>query len=92
MVKDVFNTCTLPDQINKTLIVLVPKVDNQIAMNNLRPISLCNTIYRTISKILVTKLRSILGERITPAQTKFVPDRQITDSILIVQEVLIKCV
>lgn len=88
MVKLAFQRCLLPEHINKTLIALVPKVDNPILMSNLRPISLCNTIYKIISKILVAWLRPIMSQTINPAQSSFVLGRQITDNILIVQEVL----
>ncbi|KAL5783154.1 hypothetical protein ACOSP7_008183 [Xanthoceras sorbifolium] len=59
-------------------------------MANLRPISLCNTTYKIISKIIVARLRQHLPKFISPNQVAFEPKRQIQDNIVIAQEVLHK--
>ncbi|KAM1885493.1 hypothetical protein ACFX14_038166 [Malus domestica] len=46
MVKVCFNSTQLPDNINNTFISLIPKVDNPTGMTQLRPISLCFTLYK----------------------------------------------
>ena len=38
-------------QINHTLITLIPKLNNPSTTNQFRPTSLCNTVYKIISKI-----------------------------------------
>ena len=43
-------------QINHTFITLIPKRDNPFETSHYRPISLCNTVYKTISKIIVNRL------------------------------------
>ncbi|XP_021826059.1 uncharacterized protein LOC110766949 [Prunus avium] len=85
-----FQTATLPDHINETLIALVPKVERPVSMTQLRPISLCNTLYKVVSKILVARLRPCMTKLVSPNQVSFVPGRQITDNIVIAQEVLHK--
>jgi len=47
-------------QINHTFITLIPKRDNPSETHHFRPVSLCNTIYKTISKILVSQVRPLL--------------------------------
>ena len=45
--------------LNETLISLIPKCQNLESLSNYRPISLCNFIYKVISKIIVARIRTI---------------------------------
>jgi hypothetical protein len=40
------------DPFNATFLALIPKVDNPSTLEDFRPISLCNSIYKIISKII----------------------------------------
>lgn len=73
---------------NKTLIALIPKVDNPDNIKMFRPISLCNVVYKTINKIIVARLRPLLLILISPTQSSFIPGRSMMDNIIITQEVL----
>jgi hypothetical protein len=52
-------------------------------MNNFRLISSCNVMYKSISKVIVSRLKKIFLDVIGPTQTAFVPGRKISDVILL---------
>jgi len=83
-----FNTSTMPRCVNATRIALVPKIANPSCLNDYRPISCCNVLYKCISKILVCRLKTVLVDVIGPSQSAFLPGRQISDAILLTQELM----
>jgi hypothetical protein len=82
----VLNGGPMPEGWNDTCVVLIPNNSNPESMKDLRPISLCNVVYKLISKILANRLKIILDEIIPPNQSAFVPGRLITDNILLAYE------
>lgn len=85
-VKSFFETSIMPEGVNDTAIVLIPKVDQPMELKDFRPISLCNVIYKIVSKCLVNRLRPILDELVSQNQSAFVPGRMITDNALLAFE------
>ena len=77
---------TMAQGLNDTNICLIPKTTKPNEMKKFRPISLCNVSYNIISKVLCQRLKKILPQRISETQSAFVAGRQITDNIMIAQE------
>jgi hypothetical protein len=77
------NIGIIPEGWNDTTVVLIPKIDCPESVTQYHPISLCNVIYKIISKMLAQKLKVILLEVISPMQSAFVPGRPITHNVLL---------
>jgi len=74
--------------INTTFISLIPKVDSPQKLNDFRPISLVGSLYKILAKLLVNRLRGVMGSVVSDSQSTFVKNRQILDGILIANEVV----
>ncbi|GAU23341.1 hypothetical protein TSUD_237950 [Trifolium subterraneum] len=77
-----------PTSLNETNICLIPKCDNPTSMKDLRPISLCNVLYKMISKVLANRLKCCLDKCVSQEQSTFVEGRSILDNALIATEVI----
>lgn len=71
---------------NSTYLALIPKGNRPSTFSRFWPISLCNSAYKIISKIIASRLKPYLPSLISENQGGFLPNRYITDSILLVQE------
>ena len=72
--------------LNTTFIALIPKVDKPISFEDYRPISLCNCLYKIISKVIALRLKSVLSQHISSEQFGFLEGRQIHEAIGVAQE------
>ena len=73
-------------QVNHTLLYLIPKKTIPATFDDYRPITLCNVIYRIISKLLANRLKPLLSKLIDYNQSAFINGRRITDSIHLTHE------
>ncbi|GKV40106.1 hypothetical protein SLEP1_g47777 [Rubroshorea leprosula] len=85
---DFLNNGIMVRDVNLTHIVLIPKVKSPSSMKDFRPISLCNVLYKIISKVLTNRLKSILPHIISNNQSAFVPGRLIYDNIMVAFEAI----
>ena len=88
MVLNVLNNNLPMTEINKANISLIPKTSSPKKMTDFIPISLCNVIYKLISKTLANRLKNLLPLIISENQSAFTLDRLITDNVLLAFELL----
>ena len=75
-------------ELNISKIALLPKSEDRSRVQNFRPISLLNTPYKIVAKILANRMKPLLHHWILPSQTGFVPNRCILDNIFLVFEAI----
>ena len=82
------NTSVVHKSLNTTFITLISKIKHPKKVADFRPKSLCNVIYRLISKVVVNRLKKFLAQAILESQSAFLSGRLITDNILVAFETL----
>ncbi|XP_074304741.1 uncharacterized protein LOC141639533 [Silene latifolia] len=86
MVLGILNGGEFPAALNSTHIVLIPKKKAPDKFVDYRPISLCNVLYKLISKVLENHLKLFLARLVSENQSAFTPGRMISDNIMIAFE------
>jgi hypothetical protein len=79
-IKYFFDTGNMDTHINSTVIALIPKMKNPKFVTEFRPISLCNVVYKILSKVLANMLKIILPDIIS--------SRLIIDNIIAAYETM----
>jgi hypothetical protein len=81
MVEDTRIKGKIAGSINSTFLVLILKDNSPISFNDYRPISLCNLIYKIISKVISNRIKPFLGRSLSAEQLGFLKGRRIQDAI-----------
>lgn len=83
-----FSTREMPSRIARSNLVLIPKTEEATMVGHFCPISVCNLIYKIISKILSLRMRPFIAQCVSSSQTAFVSGREISKNIVLLREVL----
>ncbi|KAK3193093.1 hypothetical protein Dsin_024403 [Dipteronia sinensis] len=76
--------------INRAFIALIPKVGNLVTMTDFRPIFLVGSFYKILAKVLANRLRKVMDVITGETKMTFVSNRQISDSLVIAEEIIQK--
>lgn len=87
-VKKVFQIGFMPPEANQSIICLLSKQDQLEMLTHFRPICLSNVIVKTMSKIIASKLKRMIGDLAGEGQTSFIPGRQAPSNVVITQEAI----
>ena len=67
---------------------MIPKKNGAKELRDFRPISLIESVYKLISKVLTERLKKVVDKLVDAHQMTFIKNRQIMDAILIANEVV----
>lgn len=78
----------MPTSTNSTILTLIPKFPGATIIKDYRPISCCNTLYKGIAKVLVSRLKPIIPAIILPNQSAFIKGRLLMENCLLASEII----
>jgi hypothetical protein len=61
-------------------------VDHPELIKQFQPISLCNTLYKIVSKVLTNRIKDTISKTMSPNQKGFIPGKSIHENIVVAQE------
>ena len=73
---------------NSSFLALIPKEIGASSFTRFQPISLCNTGYKLVTKIIANRLKKIMPRIIPKNQGGFIKGRKILDNVILVQEAI----
>ena len=84
--EEFYQHCKFEKSLNATFIALIPKKNDASNIHDFRPISLVESLYKILAKVLANRLKVVLDKLISESQNSFVGGRQILNSVLIANE------
>ena len=79
---------TILKVLNTSFTSLIPKQEDAQILDKFRPITLCNVVYKIISKVVANRLKPLLPTLVSGERLGYVEGRQILDNIIQAHEVV----
>lgn len=76
------------EDLGHALICLILKQSSLETVKHFRPISLCNTLYKLFTKILVNRLKLLIAKQISPNQNNLIKGSGPDINLIVASEVL----
>jgi hypothetical protein len=74
--------------LNFGIITLIPKIENATKIQQYRPICVLNVIFKMCTKVGTNRLNKVARTVVSPAQTAFMPGRNIMEGVVILRETI----
>jgi len=65
-IQEIFETATIPEDSGAINLILIPKINHLYMLTQFRLISLCNTLYKLVSRIILQRLKPYIADIINP--------------------------
>lgn len=85
-VTDFLAGAPMPKAVASVFLTLIPKKLSVVSFTDYRPISLCNFLNKVFTRLLTGRLKPLLPNLISSEQSAFLPGRDISDNILLAQD------
>lgn len=88
MVEEAHTQGVIHGVVNSNFLALILKKKSSKSFKEYRPISLCNTLYKIISKTIVDRIKVVLSRFISTKNSGFLQNCSIHDAICTTQEII----
>jgi hypothetical protein len=83
-----YANASLPKSFSSYFVVLIPKVNSPLALNDFRPISLLGCLYKLVAKVLANRLAKVMDGLVNPSQSAFLKGRLLVDGVMVINEIV----
>jgi hypothetical protein len=88
ILNDIFLKKHITAQKKRGILICLPKTQSTSTPDSYRPISLLNTEYKLLARIMAHRLKPILAEQLSTCQYCGIPGRSIVDALATVRDVI----
>uniref|UniRef100_A0A803NSN9 Reverse transcriptase domain-containing protein n=1 Tax=Cannabis sativa TaxID=3483 RepID=A0A803NSN9_CANSA len=88
VVQRFFSTGVFDENCSEASVVLIPKKKGPETMKDLRPIAMCNVLYKIVTKVMTNRMKPFMDSIVADSQSAFISGCLISNNIMVSFEVL----